>query len=465
MPLFIQGVTLDTYISHVMDSHPFLTTQKLQSLQHQHIIAKTQGITDWNLDSSIQFNQSQPAQVSSFTPKRTDRHHASFNGTKTSWKTGSTIQFFSSTSQLNQDVAELNFNGTPMSFGNAHFFENQIGALYSYPLLNNKKGILTRYPYNHAVQSQLSLDLQLLQSKEHFLLSVLERYMQWVLLDTIYDLTDKKYNVAFKSLNILKKKYNANLIDKLDILRQENYIRTIKQELLKINAERNALITELSLQSSLESSKFKSPDYDIKTQLSIDDSILFSNTLAYKLAVTELKTHELEKEYFTESRKPKLDLGLSYSLNGSDTSFSDAFSFNDYTRYMSLTFSRPLYNISNNADLERKEIDIQKTEESLKLHALNFNIAKEKSLSELNSYKDIVDLNVSQIKLAKQTVREEKKLYNKGRGNLTFVLQAQDNAHESEIRYVRNQIFLQLLSYRYYALTDQLLALFNKSDT
>ena len=110
-------------------------------------------------------------------------------------------------------------------------------------------------------------------------------------------------------------------------------------------------------------------------------------------------------------------------------------------------------------------IDIQKTEESLKLHALNFKIAKEKSLSELNSYKEIVALNVSQIKLAKQTVREEQKLYNKGRGNLTFVLQAQDNAHESEIRYVRNQIFLHLLSYRYYALTDQLLVLFNKSDS
>ena len=73
-------------------------------------------------------------------------------------------------------------------------------------------------------------------------------------------------------------KAHSNLIDKLDILRQENYIRTIKQELLKINAERNALITELSLQSSLDSSKFKSPDYDIKTQLSIDESIPFSNT-------------------------------------------------------------------------------------------------------------------------------------------------------------------------------------------
>ena len=93
----------------------------------------------------------------------------------------------------------------------------------------------------------------------------------------------------------------------------------------------------------------------------------------------------------------------------------------------------------------------------MKINELNFNINKSTLLTQIRSYKDIIKLSTEQIESATQTVKEELKLYDLGKGNLTFVIQARENQHKARIQFVKNLIHLEDLSYQYLALTDQLL--------
>ena len=458
------SISLTDYTNKVLNHHPYISSYKIQLDQQNESIEKSRSISDWMFSNSSTVAHSKPAQSSSFTPSKTESNSLNSQLSKTIWNSGSEINLFTSISQLNQDSRSLVSNGQELKFGNKHFFENQIGLTYSYPLLKNKKGELNKYNFNSGIINKKKLKFSLIQDKEHFVLANIDSYLNWVLIYELDKLTEKKYNVAKKSLSLLKRKYKAKLIDKVDILRQQDYIQTIKQERLKIKAQKKVLSKELALKSNLAINELHKPTFDLITPISIDTTITFEQTLDTAIYLTQLDAYNLEQNYYINSRKPQLDLDVSYAFVGADSDFSDSLSFDQYSAYISLIYTKTLYNRSNTADINTVKLKIDELQTFYESDQLHFNIEKEKVLSDLESYTEIVNVNNTQIKLAKQTLIEEKKLYNKGKGNLTFVLQAQENKHQSEIRYIRSLLEVHRLTFRFLALTDQLLLLFNTMD-
>ena len=316
---------------------------------------------------------------------------------------------------------------------------------------------------NYQTINKEILRFNLNQEKERFTLRVVDSYINWVLVHELVTLTKQRYVLAKKSLDLLNRKYKANLIDKVDILKQKDYIQNINQELLQLMAQQEVYLKELSLKSNLDKSVFKFPTFDLLSPLKIKTDVTFDDTLNNSIYESQFNIYDLEKTYYHNSKKPQLDLSLSYAFVGADTNFKNALSFDRYSSYVSLIYKKILKNNSNKADIRSVELKTQELKISYESDKLQYLIEKEKMITELESYKKIVAVNESQIQLAKQTVKEEKKLYEKGKGNLSFVLQAKENEHRSKIRYIKSLIEVHKLTYRYLALIDSLLTYFEES--
>ena len=68
----------------------------------------------------------------------------------------------------------------------------------------------------------------------------------------------------------------------------------------------------------------------------------------------------------------------------------------------------------------------------------------------------MLSLNREQIQSARDRTEEELKLYNQGRGDLTFVILSRDNEENAKLTYAANALTYHKLNLEYLALMDQL---------
>ena len=75
---------------------------------------------------------------------------------------------------------------------------------------------------------------------------------------------------------------------------------------------------------------------------------------------------------------------------------------------------------------------------------------------QLSELEEVLALNQEQIESARERTEEELKLYNQGRGELTFVIQSRDNEQNAKLTLAQNALTYHKLLIEYQALTDQL---------
>ena len=77
-------------------------------------------------------------------------------------------------------------------------------------------------------------------------------------------------------------------------------------------------------------------------------------------------------------------------------------------------------------------------------------------LISIKEMEKVLVLNQEQIESAKAKTREELRLYNQGRGILTFVIQSRDNEEQAKLTYAQNAANYHKLILQYRALMDEL---------
>ena len=102
--------------------------------------------------------------------------------------------------------------------------------------------------------------------------------------------------------------------------------------------------------------------------------------------------------------------------------------------------------------LQVKQIQMQLEEISLDLASAVTNI-----YIQVEELEKVLTLNQEQIQSAKRKTEEELKLYNQGRGELTFVIQSRDSEQNAKLRYAQNAVTYHKLLIEYRAIMDQLL--------
>jgi len=116
----------------------------------------------------------------------------------------------------------------------------------------------------------------------------------------------------------------------------------------------------------------------------------------------------------------------------------------------------PLGNRTAKADIEKVNLQIKQINEEIKNVEIYLEATLRSLLIQINEMEKILTLNQAQIKSAKDKTDEEINLYNKGDGNLTFVIQSRENEVNSKLTYTDNTTFYQKLLLHYRALFDEL---------
>ena len=128
-----------------------------------------------------------------------------------------------------------------VSINDTEFNELDLGAIddeefsarvsFTQPLLKNRFGKLYRWPYQMAQLSTQYTTIEVYENKETFLLAAQVTYLDWVkhvaLKQTL--LKQKKYLQNLNNLN--QKKYEAHLIDYIDVLQSNEQLQLLLQDI------------------------------------------------------------------------------------------------------------------------------------------------------------------------------------------------------------------------------------------
>ena len=126
-----------------------------------------------------------------------------------------------------------------------------------------------------------------------------------------------------------------------------------------------------------------------------------------------------------------------------------------------LTSSRrvPLQNRTAKSQVAKTDLQLKQIQAQLHTISLNLESVVTNIYIQIQELEQVLTLNQEQIQSAKAKTEEELKLYNRGRGELTFVIQSQDSEQNAKLTYAQNALTYHRLILEYRALLDELLPL------
>lgn len=447
---FAEEITMKEFLDLVKENHPFFTKEALTADIEKKQAETYLGDEDWNLSITPSFSHSGEVTASEYGANRIENFGIEAGVSRKLWSTGGQLGFSVSSGYRNSDFTTLNR------------FKHGIGVSYTHPLLQNSKGKLYRLNYDLSKYAIDSAEIQALENQEEFILDVTTRFLDWVRLSEMIQISRERLNLAEEQLKQTEKKRKANLVDKVDVLRSQDAVRIAEQALLQIESQWKAKQAELSVLAQDRKIYEKNPAYGIYTieklpgiEKSLSDLKKQSRVLKTLAVLKEKLTHS--REGLVEQDRPELNLTLSGWLYGSDEQFVESLGIYKPDVLISAGFTMPIEKRTVNAKIEKVDLQIMQIDEDINNIEVNLEASLRNLFIQIVEMEKILALNQEQIASAQEKTTEEVKMYNQGRGQLTFVIQSRDNEENAKLTYVENAVFYHSLLFQYRALLDELL--------
>jgi outer membrane protein TolC len=451
-----QTISLEEFLSTVKQNHPFFEQESLSvniSVESQN---RYLGDKDWIIESSPFISYENRTGLFNTTYDKLSQVQINGSLQKKFWQTGGRLSTSYSAAYADQEYRTL-YSGNP-----SELFRQQLSLTYSHPLLRNKSGILDRLEYELAAHTIDFTEIRSLENQEDFLLNMGTSFLDWVFLEEQLNINEERLRLAEEQLASSRDKYDAHLIDKVDVLRQEDAQRIAKQNVVLSQSQVSAKRTELAVLSQSPELGELQPEHDVYSMVSLeeveqtigrlnDDSRVLT---AFNVLVDQL-THKIYG--LSNMTRPQLDLNLGTLLIEDDESYGKSFGVDNPSLFVGLQFIYPLGNHTSKADIRKSEIELLQLNAERKTVFLNLESSIRSILIQIREMEHVMALNLSQIESAKERTLEEIKVYEQGRGDMTFVIQSQDNEASSRLIYLQNAIAYHKFVLHYRALRDQLL--------
>ena len=162
-------------------------------------------------------------------------------------------------------------------------------------------------------------------------------------------------------------------------------------------------------------------------------------------------------QYFKVIHWDFRSLEESGGLQEGDEDFMDALGLSKPDIGVALDFRYPLGNRTARADVAQATLQERQLEKEIESVTLNLEAELRNLWIQITEMVAVLAINREQIETAREKTREEKRLYDQGRGELTFVIQSQDSEALAELRHAVNAASYQRLVLSYRALLDELL--------
>ncbi|MFC1543272.1 TolC family protein [Candidatus Neomarinimicrobiota bacterium] len=461
-----QTITLDDFLALARVNHPLFEKEALSGQIEGQGRDAYLGAQDWRIASSPSFVHQTPLATSSFSPKRVDQMSTGASLEKTFWSTGGRLSLSWTSDMTDQELDDIVIPFVPeplvISPGPPQFYQNSINLSYTQPLLQNFRGALDRLGYEIGQYVVDMVNIQAQENQEEFLLDLASRFIDWVLLDEQRKIAQERLSLTEQQLEQAQRKRDANLIDEVDVLRSEDAVRLAEQGVVLLDAQWRAKQAELSVLSRSSNLLKLTPAFDLYERL---DRVALSSAgerlrqQSRLLRVLSIQRQQMERQQqgLYEILKPQLHLSAQVAAKSGNSEFGSSLGFNNSDAGLFLQFSYPLGNRSALAEAEKTRLQIERHDLEVDEIVLGLEAVMQNLILQIEGMEQVLALNEKQIETACLRTEEELKMYNQGRGDLTFVIQSQDNEERALLTYAQNSAAYQGLNLRLNALLDELL--------
>lgn len=449
----VNPLPIDSFIAASKSYHPFYKEKALQERQLLSQLKQTTATQEWQQSISLAATRQEPIQTNTFTPDSQESLALEAGLKKLFWKSGGTLHIYATSAQASVSYG----SNTPAFLTNTpRMIEQRAGISYTQPLIKNRGGTLSTFHYAVTQTNNQQQRIAFFQEKERFLLSSIEAYLQWALASAQVSLIEKQLTMSKRSLQDLKKKQRANLIERLDVLRQEEQIRSIQSELVSFKAQRASATTHCSLLSGLPEAHFIAIPATTTTLPRINSPYTLADTTIPALFNSYETRNALKQRHAKQLTRPALDLGLNLSAQSGSDDVSHSLDFDRRDYNVSLVYATPLFNHAGNERVAEFQLQAAVISQQ-KEHAIkSFQNNSKRLLAQLDSQRKLLQLSKKQQRSAAEKVAEERRLYELGKGNLSIVIAAEQNKHAVDLAYSQHVTSYLLTYYHYLEQCDRL---------
>lgn len=458
-----QTITLNDFLVLVRSNHPFFEKERMSADIERKGQESFLGEQDWIVRSSFFSTRQEPISKSAFSPERIYNVGVGSGLERAFWSSGGRLSLSWSSDFTDQKIPDIVIPGfVTLPVGPSQLYQNGIFVTYSHPLLQNYGGKLDRLDYELSDYTVEFTELQTLENQEGFLLDLATRFLDWMLLSEQTLIASERVRLAEEQLKQTKRKRTANLVDEVDVLRSEDAVRVGKQNIMLIESQWRAKQAELAVLAQSQGLYKRSPEFDLygKVKMPVpDEAVSRLKDESRILQALEVRSKQFShlRGGFVETKRPQLFLNVTGGLQEGDRAFGSSLGLNKPDVSLGLNFRYPLGNRTAQANIEKTDLQLRQLEEETNSVALDLESGVRSLLIQIRELEKVLTLNQEQIESAKEKTQEELRLYNQGRGELTFVIQARDNEENAKLTYAQNATLYHKLILRYRALLDELL--------
>jgi len=425
-PLNVQALTEQGFVERLRTTHPFFNQQALSSKVKLIEKRATKANEDWviALESLYQSDHKNSGDIST-TTSNLDTASIGLSATRKYTNTGSDITLKHTWKDKSKSTDTTN-NGFSLD--------------YTYPLLRNKGGINDRLSGDVAQIAINQNTLQRLEVEEGFILGKLSRFIDLAYAQEQQSINERRLALSEKELALVKKKYNASVVEKVDVLLQQDAYQTANQKLLQAQQDLMLLRHEIAVTLDLDFEKvvastdfykiYKPSEIALKAYLSKNSRVLKINNLSQKILKRQLLS-------FKNTAKAKLDLKLGISSAGENTNYSKSLSNQSTTWKVGLGLSYPIGGIEADSNIKKTNIELEILVQSKREQLLDIYTQAKTLKEKIQLLEKMMHANQAQIKIAKARTAEEKQRYSNGNGQASFVINAQNNEQVVKLSYAQ----------------------------
>jgi outer membrane protein TolC len=422
-----QAMTQKTFVERLRAVHPFFKQQALSSyIKHLEKQATTAN-EDWVIAvGSLYQNDNNASDASdAVNYERLNTTSLDISTSKKYTNTGGSVTLKHTWQDKNKEVDTTH---------------NQFSLDYQHPLLRNKDGINDRLSFDVAEIAIAENTLNRLEAEKSFILKKLMRFVDLAYAQAQQLINQRRFFLSEKELLLVKEKYEASVVDKVDVLLQQDAHQKAKQQLLQAQQELILLRHEIAITLELNFEKivakidlykaYKPKKIALKTYLAENSRVL---------KISDLKKSTLKRQLrsFKNQSKADLNLNLGLSSAGENNNYSNSLKNQSTTWKVGLNLNYPLGGIESSSNIQKAVIQLESLAQSKQEQLLDI-YTQARILQEKNQLLwEILTSNKMQINIAKARTTEEKKRYANGNGEASFVINAQNNEQIVELNYAQ----------------------------
>ncbi len=448
-----QTITRAEFLRRLKETHPLFVKERLNAQIEGEERNSYLGAQDWNVSSTAFYAHEEPA-IPLMGPERSDAFSISGGVEKTFWATGGRLSASVSTSRADIKLDPL------YEFPDS-YYQSQLAVGYAHPLLRNRGGFLDRLAYGLKEFDIDYEELQALETEEEFLAGVAADFLDWVFLTEHSSIVAERLKLSEEEFERTQRKKAANLVDQADVIRAEDAVRIWRQNQVLVESQRNAVRAELAQLLQDDEIRSLEPEFDLyemQELVTLDQAVGELTQRSRLLEALRVRLRQLEhaRKGYEETAKPELYLVAELNAKSAHEAFGDSWNMDKPDASIGVQFSLPLENRTARSQIAKTDFQIAQLGEAVNDLTLTLTSTLTSLHVQILEMRDVLSLNQEQIESAKERTKEELRLYNQGRGDLTFVIMSRDNEENAKLTHAQNALTYHKLLVQYLAVTDQL---------